>query len=228
MSPIPEPLLFVVGTPIGNLEDLSPRARRAIEEADLVAAEDTRHTLGLLSAFGLRKPLISFHEHNEARRTQELLAALQEGRKVALVTDAGMPGISDPGRRLVAAAHEAGIPFTVIPGPSAVVTALAGSGFGGGAFHFGGFLPVKSGGRTRELAAALEREVPTVFFESPHRLVKCLAELARLSPERELCVCRELTKIHEEYRRGAASALLAHYESKPPKGEIVLVISPAA
>lgn len=227
MSP-GEPLLFIVGTPIGNLGDLSPRARQALEAADLIAAEDTRRTLGLLSAFGLRKPLVSFHEHNEARRTEELLAALREGRKVALVTDAGMPGVSDPGRRLISAALDAGVPLTVIPGPSAVTTAIVGSGFSGDAFHFGGFLPVKSGGRAREIESALGRAVPSVYFESPHRLAKTLAEIARLDPARPVCVCRELTKIHEEFRRGPAADLLAHYEAHPPKGEIALVIAPAS
>ncbi len=227
MSANRAPLLFVVGTPIGNLQDLSPRAKCAIEEADLVAAEDTRRTICLLNALGLQKPLISFHEHNEARRTGELIAALKEGRKVALVSDAGMPVISDPGKRLISAALDEGIPFTVIPGPSAVLTGLVGSGFGGDAFHFGGFLPVKSGGRTRELSEALKRALPSVFFETPHRLLKSLTELKRLDPTRVICVCRELTKIHEEFRRGPVSEILAHYESKPPKGEIVLIISPA-
>jgi 16S rRNA (cytidine1402-2'-O)-methyltransferase len=179
----------------------------------------------LLQRYEIRKPLLSFHEHNEARRTQELLERLRAGENVAVVTDAGMPAISDPGARLVRACAEAGVPYTILPGPSAVLTALVGSGLCSDSFFYGGFLPVKSGQRERALQQAADRLEPSVFFESPHRLLKTLDVLARIAPERQLCVARELTKQFEEYRRGLAADLLAHYTAHPPKGEITLVFS---
>ena len=218
-------MLYLVGTPIGNLADITLRALETLRSVDLIAAEDTRHSLRLLGRYEIRKPLISFHEHNEARRTQELVARLQEGAQVALITDAGLPSISDPGARLVRACLEAGLEYTVIPGPSAVLTALIGSGLSADAFRYGGFLPVKSGGRERELQRAVDREETSVFFESPHRLERTLEVLTRLAPERPLCVARELTKQFEEFRRGNAAELLAHYRLHPPKGEITFVVA---
>jgi 16S rRNA (cytidine1402-2'-O)-methyltransferase len=218
-------MLYVVGTPIGNLEDITLRALAALKSADLIAAEDTRHSGNLLRHFEIRKPLISYHEHNEAMRTAELSERLAQGESVALITDAGMPGISDPGARLIRACIERDLPFTIIPGVSAVLTALVGSGFPLDRFRFGGFLPVKSGGRERELRAAGEREETSVFFESPHRINKTLAAAAEILPERELCVARELTKKFEEFRRGGATELHAHYEAHPAKGEITLLIA---
>lgn len=212
-------------TPIGNLGDITLRALEALKTASLVAAEDTRRTIILLNHYGIKAPLLSFHEHNEARRTAELLEKLRTGETVALVTDAGMPGISDPGHRLIRACIENDIPFTVLPGASAVVTALVGSGFDATPFHFAGFLPVKSGQRQRCLQEALDREETTVFFESPHRLLKSLEVLRELAPSRRICVARELTKQYEEYRRGIPGELLQHYTAHPPKGEICLVIS---
>jgi 16S rRNA (cytidine1402-2'-O)-methyltransferase len=220
-------MLTVVATPIGNLGDITLRAIESLKAADLVAAEDTRRTGLLLVHLGIKKPLISFHEHNEARRTEELLGRLQSGESVALVTDAGTPSISDPGQRLIRACAAAAIPMTVLPGASSAITALVGSGFRTDTFYFAGFLPVKSGGRDREVAAAGHRPETTIFFESPHRLCKTLESFARQFPGRRLCVARELTKIHEEYRRGAAVELLAHYTAKPPKGEICLVVEGA-
>ena len=217
-------MLYLVGTPIGNLGDITVRALEVLRAVDLIAAEDTRHSLRLLGRYEIRKPLVSFHEHNEARRTQELLARLQAGESVALITDAGLPGISDPGGRLVRGCVAAGVPYTVIPGASAVPTALLGSGFSSESFFYGGFLPVKSGGRERDVRAALDRKETTVVFESPHRLVKTLEVFARLDPSRLLCVARELTKQFEEYRRGNGTDLLAHYTQHPPKGEITLVV----
>ncbi len=167
---------------------------------------------------------MSFHEHNEARRTQELVARLQEGQNIAVITDAGLPGISDPGGRLIRACVAAQIPYTIIPGASAVPTALLGSGFSAEAFYYGGFLPDKSGGRERDVQAALDRSDTTVVFESPHRLTKTLEVFSRLDGTRLLCVARELTKQFEEYRRGTGGELLAHYTLHPPKGEITLVI----
>ena len=218
-------MLYVIGTPIGNLDDITLRALEALKAADVVAAEDTRHSGNLLRHFEIRKPLVSYHQHNEAMRTAELSERLANGETVALITDAGMPGLSDPGLRLIRACIERGLPYTVIPGVSAILTALVGSGLALDRFCFHGFLPVKSGGRERELRAAAEREETSVFFESPHRIQKTLAACAELMPERQLCVARELTKKFEEFRRGTAAELLAHYEARPAKGEITLVIS---
>jgi 16S rRNA (cytidine1402-2'-O)-methyltransferase len=220
-------MLYVIGTPIGNLNDITLRALEALKAADVIAAEDTRHSGNLLRHFEIRKPLVSYHEHNEAMRTAELSERLANGEHVALITDAGMPGVSDPGVRLIRACIERGLEYTVIPGVSAVLTALVGSGFALDGFSYRGFLPVKSGGRERDLRAAAEREETTVFFESPYRINKTLAACVEIMPERLLCVARELTKKFEEFRRGTASELLAHYEAHPAKGEITLVISGA-
>ena len=217
-------MLYVVGTPIGNLNDITLRALETLKSADVIAAEDTRHSGNLLRHFEIRKPLVSYHEHNEAMRTAELVERLAAGESVALITDAGMPGVSDPGARLIRACIERGLEYTIIPGVSAVLTALVGSGFSLEQFCFLGFLPVKSGGRERDLRAAAEREATSVFFESPYRINKTLAVCAEVMPERRLCVARELTKKFEEFRRGTAAELLAHYTAHPAKGEITLVI----
>ncbi|MBA2243011.1 MAG: 16S rRNA (cytidine(1402)-2'-O)-methyltransferase [Chthoniobacterales bacterium] len=218
-------MLYVIGTPIGNLDDITLRAVEALKSADLIAAEDTRHSGNLLRHFEIRKPLVSYHQHNESRRTQELSERLTAGENIALITDAGMPGLSDPGGRLIRACIEQGLAYTIIPGVSAILTALVGSGFALDRFCYCGFLPVKSGGRERELRAAADREETSVFFESPHRINKTLAACAETMPERQLCIARELTKKFEEFRRGSAAELLAHYEAHPAKGEITLVIS---
>ena len=220
-------MLYLVPTPIGNLGDITLRAIEALKAADVIACEDTRHSLRLLNHLAIHKPLVSYHEHNEARRTAELIERLRAGATVAVITDAGMPGISDPGHRLLRACIADALPYTVLPGPSAVLTALVGSGFPAESFHYGGFLPVKSGQRERELGKAAAREETSVFFESPHRLVRSLEACARLSPERPLCVARELTKQFEEYRIGLPAGLAAHYTAHPPKGEIVLLIRAA-
>lgn len=218
-------MLFLVATPIGNLGDITLRALEVLKSVDVIACEDTRHSLHLLRHYEIQKPLVSYHEHNEARRTAELIEQLVAGKKVAIITDAGLPGISDPGHRLLRACQERGVPYTILPGASAVLTGLIGSGFDAQEFHYGGFLPVKSGGRERELRNAAEREITSVFFESPHRLLKTLEAAVPLLAERLLCVSRELTKTFEEFRRGTAAELLAHYTAHPPKGEIVLVVS---
>jgi 16S rRNA (cytidine1402-2'-O)-methyltransferase len=218
-------MLYVVATPIGNLNDITLRALEVLKAADVIAAEDTRHSGNLLRHFEIRKPLVSYHEHNEAMRSQELAERLAAGENVALITDAGMPGLSDPGARLIRKCIEQDLPFTIIPGPSSIVTALAGSGFSLDKFCFRGFLPVKSGQRERELRAAADREETTVFFESPYRILKTLSACAELIPDRQLCVARELTKKFEEFRRGTGAKLLAHYTARPAKGEITLVIS---
>ncbi len=221
-------MLYVIGTPIGNLDDITLRALEALKNADVVAAEDTRHSGNLLRHFEMRKPLVSYHQHNEAMRTAELVERIAAGENVALITDAGMPGLSDPGARLIRACIERSLPYTIIPGVSAILTALVGSGFPLESFSFHGFLPVKSGGRERDLRAAAEREETTVFFESPYRIAKTLAACAAIMPERQLCVARELTKKFEEFRLGKPADLLAHYEAHPAKGEITLVISGSA
>ncbi len=217
-------MLTVVPTPIGNLDDITLRALAALRDADVVAAEDTRHSGILLKHHSISKPFVSFHEHNEASRTAELIGDLRSGRRVALITDAGMPGVSDPGMRLVRACVEQGLDYTVLPGASAVITSVVGSGFDATNFSFIGFLPPKSGGRRTALETALSSRGTTVFFESPHRLAKSLAVLAEVGADRRVCVARELTKMFEEYRVGLPGELLAHYEAKPPKGEICLVI----
>lgn len=217
-------MLSIVATPIGHLSDLSFRAVETLKAADCIAAEDTRHSAILLRRYDIQKPLLSYHQHNEARRTAELLRDLEAGRHVALITDAGMPGISDPGHRLLRECIDRGMPYTVLPGPSAVLTALIGSGFDAERFFFGGFLPIKSGQRDRELSEAALRPETSLYFESPYRLLKSLESALRQLPERRLCVAREMTKQFEEYRRGLPAALLTHYQAHPPKGEIVLVI----
>jgi 16S rRNA (cytidine1402-2'-O)-methyltransferase len=217
-------MLFIVGSPIGNLNDITLRALSVLKEVNLVATEDTRRSSILLKHFEISKPLVSFHEHNEARRTSELVEKMRAGEKIALITDAGMPSISDPGYRIVRACIENEIRVEVIPGPSAVLTALVGSGLPPDRFYFGGFLPVKSGQRERELGLALAREVTSIYFESPHRIIRSLEVIAKADPSRVICVARELTKHFEEYRRGDASSVLAHYATHPPKGEITLLI----
>jgi len=217
--------LYLVATPIGNLEDITLRAIRTLKEADLIACEDTRHTQKLLQHFDIRKEMVSYHEHNEAMRTAQLIERIVAGENVALITDAGMPGFSDPGVRLIRECIKREVPFTIIPGSSSILTALLGSGFSMEKFCFRGFLPIKSGRRERELRAATEREETTIFFESPYRLTKTLKACIDIMPDRELCVARELTKKFEEFRRGTAAQLHVHYEAHPPKGEIVLLIS---
>ena len=218
-------MLYVVATPIGNLGDITLRALEILKDVDLVAAEDTRHSGILLKHYQIHKPLVSYHEHNEAMRTAQLVERLAAGEKIALITDAGTPGLSDPGARLIRECIKRELPFTIIPGPSSIATALVGSGFPAEKFFVGGFLPVKSGRRERELRAAAAREETSIYFESPYRLTKTLKACIDAVPDRQLCVARELTKKFEEFRRGTAAELLAHYEARPPKGEIVLLIS---
>jgi 16S rRNA (cytidine1402-2'-O)-methyltransferase len=219
--------LAVCATPIGNLEDVTLRVLTELREADLVLAEDTRHTRGLLDRHGIDARLLSYHEHNEAARVAQLLPRLGAGERIALVSDAGLPGISDPGGRLVRAALDAGIAVTVLPGPSAVETALVASGLAGGPYAFVGFLPRKSG----ELDALWRRldewAGPVVAFESPQRLPRSLRALATVDPGREVAVCRELTKRFEEIVRGSAAELAERF-AEPPKGEITLVLGARA
>lgn len=218
--------LYLVGTPIGNLEDMSPRAVRVLREADLIGAEDTRHTLKLLNHFGIRTAMRSYHQHNEAERAAEFLACLRDGKAVALVTDAGMPGVSDPGEKLVRAAVEAGVSVVPVPGPSAGLLALAASGLPTSTFLFLGFLPREGAGRRAALARLAGEEGTAVIYEAPHRLVRTLADLAEvLGGGREIVVARELTKVHEEFRRGTLDEILAFYRGNPAKGEFTLVLA---
>lgn len=218
--------LAVCATPIGNLEDVTLRVLRELGEAELVLCEDTRHTGRLLERHGISARLLSYHEHNEARRTRELLPRLLRGERIALVSDAGLPGVSDPGGRLIAAALEAGVQVTVLPGPSAVETALVASGLVGERYQFLGYLP--RGERARaELWSELERSpYPAVAFESPRRLAASLSSLAEALPEREIAVCRELTKRFEEVVRGTAAESAARFR-EPVRGEITLVMAGA-
>src|SRR5437762_7187704 len=194
------PGLYLVGTPIGNLDDITLRALRVLKEADLIACEDTRQTQKLLSHYGIEKPTVSYHEHNEAERAAELVARLEQGERIALVSDAGMPGISDPGYRVVALAVERGITVAPIPGAVAFASALAASGLATDAFRFNGFLPAKSGQRKETLESVRTSTVTEIFYEAPHRLLDSLRDVvAALGDERPVVVARELTKIHEEF-----------------------------
>lgn len=219
--------LAVCATPIGNLEDVTLRVLRELGEADLVLCEDTRHTKGLLERHGIEARLLSYHEHNEARRSAEVLPRLEAGERVALVTDAGLPAISDPGARLISAALEVGVPVSVLPGPSAVETALVASGFEAERFQFVGFLPRRAGELNSLWEELAQWRHGLVAFESPQRLPRTLASLAEALPARPVAVCRELTKRFEEVVRGPASEVAAHFKDGA-KGEITLVIGPTA
>ncbi len=216
--------LFLVATPIGNLDDITPRALRVLGEADLIAAEDTRHTRRLLDHFGISTRLVSLFEHNERARTRELVDRLEQGEDVAVVTDAGSPGISDPGFPVVRAAVAAGLRVESIPGPSAVIAALQVSGLPTDAFTFIGFLPPKSAARRKRLEDLADRRETLVAFESPHRIDASLADLAEVWGERPVALARELTKLHEQVLRGTASEIRAALAPGQRRGEIVLVL----
>jgi 16S rRNA (cytidine1402-2'-O)-methyltransferase len=221
--------LYVVATPLGNLEDVTLRALRVLREADLVACEDTRRTAILLRSHGITTPTTSYHEHNERLKTDSILEALRHGRDVALVSDAGTPGISDPGYRLVSAARGEGIAVFPVPGPSAVVAALSVSGLSTDRFLFVGFLPPKRTARRAALVALATERSTLVFYESPVRTVSCLEEMIEAFGDREAFLCREATKLHEEYLRAPLSAIRAALASRPTvKGEIVLAVCGAA
>lgn len=217
------PVSFV-GLPIGNREDITRRALAVLESVDCICCEDTRNTGMLLSHYGIRKPLLSLHEHNESQRAPEIASRALAGESFAVVTDAGMPGVSDPGYRLIQELKSREVPFTVLPGPSAVVTALVGSGLPCDAFFFGGFLPVKSGRKAAVLQAAVEASHTSIFYESPFRIVKTLQALVEIDSTVPVCVARELTKVFETYHRGSASSVLEEFKTKPPKGEMVLLV----
>jgi len=216
--------LVVCPTPIGNLEDVTLRVLSALREADLVACEDTRRTRTLLDRYGVKAKLVSYHEHNEEKRSAELVERMGEGATVALVSDAGMPLVSDPGYVLVRACVAAGLPVEVLPGPSAALAALVASALPSDRWRFAGFLPRKKGELRRALA---EPGGTLVAFEAPGRVPATLRVLAELDPDRDVAVCRELTKVHEEVVRGSAAELAERYADAPPKGEVVLVIGAA-
>lgn len=217
------PVSFV-GLPIGNREDITRRALLVLEAVDCVCCEDTRNTGMLLSHYGIKKPLVSLHEHNETQRAPEIASRALAGETFAVVTDAGMPGVSDPGYRLIQELKKRNVAFTVLPGPSAVVTALVGSGLPSDSFYFGGFLPVKSGRRSAQLQTAVQADYTSIFYESPFRIVKTVQALAEIDAQVPICVARELTKVFETYHRGSAAAVLEEFKAKPPKGEMVLLI----
>lgn len=220
--------LYVVATPIGNLEDMTPRAARVLGEVDVVYAEDTRHSRPLLVHVGVSKPLVSLHAHNERERAAVVAEDLRGGKNVAMLTDAGTPGVSDPGALVVATVAQAGFRVVPIPGPSALATALSAAGFEGGdaGVLFLGFLPAKGSERGTALTHATQHAGITVLYEAPHRIARTLADLAALQPDREACLARELTKLHEELRRGTLTALTQTVQADPPRGEITLVLGP--
>jgi 16S rRNA (cytidine1402-2'-O)-methyltransferase len=219
--------LYVVATPIGNLEDITLRALRVLKEVDFIAAEDTRHTLHLLRHYQIETPLISYHQWNEARRTAEFLDKLQAGQSIALVSDAGTPGISDPGARVVQACVGAGIPVVPIPGPSALVAALVASGLDTGEFRFIGFVPNKSSQRQKLLQSLAGETCTLVIYESPFRIVKFLEDARTILGERQMVVARELTKKFEEVLRGTPSELLAKLQGRSVKGECTVLVEGA-
>jgi 16S rRNA (cytidine1402-2'-O)-methyltransferase len=222
--------LYVVATPIGNLEDMTFRAVRVLKEAALIACEDTRQTRKLLDHYGISTPTLSYHEHNEAARTGELIARLGAGESIALVSDAGMPLVSDPGYRIVAAAAAGGIRVEPIPGASAAIAALAASGLPTDEFHFAGFLPAKSGQRRRVLESLADEPATLVFYEAPHRILEALEQIAEVLGPRPVVVARELTKLHEEFLRGVATEIRETLAARDTvKGEITILVGrPAA
>ena len=222
------PTLFVVGTPIGNLEDITLRALRILKEVDLIACEDTRQTQKLLTHYNIGTPTVSYHEHNELTRSAELVKKLEEGARIALVSDAGMPGISDPGYRLVALAVRHNIPVVPIPGPAAFLAALSASGLPTDSFRFSGFLPAKQGQRRELLESIKDSPRTQVFYEAPHRIGETLQDVvAALGPDRPIVIARELTKLHEEFLRGSAEEVARAVQARELKGEITLLIGKA-
>lgn len=220
--------LTLVGTPIGNLSDLSPRALAALEACDFIAAEDTRVTLGLLTHFGIKKPLVSYFEHNKRERGEQIAARLLAGENAVLVTDAGMPAISDPGQDLVALCHERQIPVTAAPGPTAALTALALSGLPTGRFTFEGFLSVNRRARRDHLASLACEQRTMIFYEAPHKLLTTLHDLLAAFGDRNIVLARELTKLHEEIFPTTLAAAVDRYTASPPRGEFVLILEGAS
>ncbi len=218
--------LYLVATPIGNLEDITLRALRILKEVDQIACEDTRHTLKLLNHFDIRKALVSYHEHNELTRAPELVLAMEEGARIALVSDAGVPLVSDPGHRLVTLAIRHHIPVVPVPGPSALLAGLSASGLPTEEFLFLGFLPARSGERHRSLERLRIEDRTLIFYEAPHRIADMIADAVAILGDRPACLAREVTKLHEEFRRGRLTELFQSLQEHPAKGEITLVVGP--
>ncbi len=227
LPPLTPSTLYLVATPIGNLEDITLRALRTLKECDLIAAEDTRRTGVLLKHFGISKPMLSYFQFNEAKRSEEIIERLRRGEKIALVTDAGSPGISDPGERVVKAAIATGFRVEPVPGPTALVAALTASGLPTDEFHFIGFLPHKSGQRRKKLETLRDFAGTLVLYESPYRIEKLLGELSEIFPERSIVLARELTKKFEEFLRGHPADLLEQLQKRSVKGEFVVMIGAA-
>lgn len=219
--------LYVVGTPIGNLGDLSPRAIETLQSVDFIAAEDTRVTLKLLNHFEIKKPMVSYYEHNIRQRGEMIVARLLQGESCAIVTDAGMPCISDPGEDLVALCARHGIPTVVVPGPSAAISALAVSGLSTSRFSFEGFLTTNKRGRLEHLQSLVDDPHTLIFYEAPHKLLATLKDMREVLGDRPISLVRELTKLHEEVRRTTLAAAVEHYEDNAPRGEFVLVVAGA-
>lgn len=219
--------MYLVGTPIGNLEDITLRALRILKEVDQIACEDTRHTQKLLAHYEIHKPLVSYHEHNELTRAPELVLALEQGAKIALVSDAGTPLVSDPGHRLVTLCLRHHIPVVPIPGPSALLASLSASGLPNEEFLFVGFLPARSGERRRALERLRIEDRTLIFYEAPHRIAECVADTREILGDRTACLAREVTKLHEEFLRGKLSEIATSLEERPARGEITLIIGPA-
>jgi 16S rRNA (cytidine1402-2'-O)-methyltransferase len=227
-EPVKKGVLYVVATPIGNLEDITYRAVRVLKEVDLVACEDTRQSRKLLDHYAITAKTVSYHEHNEAEQAEELVGELRSGMNIAQISDAGMPGISDPGYRLITRAIASGIDVVPIPGPSALVAALVGSGLASDDFQFLGFLPAKSGQRKTAFEAVRDFQHTLIFYEAPHRIHDTISDLAAvLGPERPVVIARELTKVHEEFIRGTAGELKELLQSRELKGEITLLVGRA-
>ena len=216
--------LYLVPTPIGNMGDITHRAVEVLRQVDLVACEDTRHSGSLLKRFGLSKKLISYYDFNEARRAQQLLTKIKQGLSIAVITDAGSPGISDPAYRVVQAAIDGNVDIVPLPGATAIIPALSASGLPTDRFFFEGFLPHKSAARRKRLEQLKQFEHTLVFYESPHRIEKSLGDMLEILGDRQACLAREISKLYEQFIRGSISDILAEIASKPPKGEIVLII----
>src|SRR5436309_4305780 len=218
--------LYLVGTPIGNLEDITLRALRILKEVDQIACEDTRHTQKLLTHYDIRKPLVSYHEHNELTRAPELVMAMEQGAKIAIVSDAGMPLVSDPGHRLVTLCLRHQIRVVPIPGPSALLASLSASGIPSEEFLFMGFLPARSGERRRALERLRIEERTIILYEARHRVAECVADALEILGDRPACLAREVTKLHEEFLRGKLSEIITGLEERPARGEITLILGP--
>lgn len=219
-------MLYIVATPIGNLKDITLRAIEVLKSVDLIACEDTRRTRILLQHYGINKPLLSYYEYNKIKRGEELIRLLKEGKNIALVSDAGTPGISDPGAEIIGLTIENNIPLIFIPGPSAFVGALVLSGFPTDRFIFEGFLPAKAGARRKRLEKLKDEERTVILYESPQRILKTLQDIEEIFGDREVCIVRELTKKFEEIIREKPSALIISFQKRPPRGEFVIVLKP--